>query len=154
MGYSTTTSASTSSSAGASCSTSNHGGGGYKFKSEDRSDFKNEMPLIDLDGGDFSPIVGRFNFNQQTDSSSLGKFCYRVLSTLEKKRFDFLYRALLKFCLFKVLPKFCFNFTKLCYTFLLVLFFRVFGQFFPGFLQILSKICFELLSKFCLTDIY
>lgn len=55
-----------------STSGTSHHQNGHNFKTEDDI-CKSEMPLIDLNSEDFSPIVGRFNFNQQTDSSSLGK---------------------------------------------------------------------------------
>lgn len=64
MGYSTSTCTS---------ATDVHGHSEDGFKNDDNV-FKSSMPLIDLDGEDLSPIVGRFNFNQQTDTSNLGKF--------------------------------------------------------------------------------
>lgn len=70
MGYSTTTCGSGGGRGSGGVNGSNHNGSSGGFKTEN---FKSDMPLIDLNSGDLSPIVGRFNFNQQTDSSSLGK---------------------------------------------------------------------------------
>lgn len=54
----------------------------HVFKPDDGS-FKSEMPLINLNSGDLSPIVGRFHFNQQTESSSLGEsHCHTFLTLL------------------------------------------------------------------------
>lgn len=71
MGYSTTCASGICRSNGGA-SGANHNGSSGGFKTED-GNFKSDMPLINLNGDDLSPIVGRFNFNQQTDSSSLGK---------------------------------------------------------------------------------
>lgn len=70
MGYSTTCGSGGGRSNGGASGT-NHNGSSGGFKAEE-GDFKSDMPLINLNGDDLSPIVGRFNFNQQTDSS-LGK---------------------------------------------------------------------------------